>query len=133
MRVLLAFEEEYRAYLGAMATAIREFRSEVEVAIVDGGRLEAEVESFDPQLVITSPPIPENPVDEQLIALIELSPDTQQPSRFRVGEKHWEITTPLGETLSVIDEAKRLLRTSRDQEPPTLPRCRELGLYRGVG
>jgi len=118
MRVLLAFEEEYRAYIEAMAAAIRQFRSEVEVAIVDGGRLEAEVESYDPQLVVTSPPIPENPVDEQLIARIELSPDTQEPSRFRVGEKHWEITNPsLGETLSVIDEAKRLMKISAAQEP----------------
>jgi len=118
MRVLLAFEEEYRAYMEAMAAAIRQFCSEVEVAIVDGGVLEAEVESYDPQVVITSSPIPKNPIDEQLIARIELSPDTQEPSRFRVGEKHWEITNPpLGETLSVIDEAKRLLRTSADQEP----------------
>lgn len=116
MRVLVSFEKEYRVYVEAMAAAIREFRSDVEVVITEGRDLEAEVERLDPQLVITSPLTPENPVNEQL-ARIELSPETNQPSRFRVGERHWELTNPtLGEILPVIDETKRLLRTSRGQE-----------------
>ena len=51
MRVLLAFEEEYRVYMEALAGAIRAFRSEVEVVVVDSEELEAEVERLDPQLV----------------------------------------------------------------------------------
>jgi hypothetical protein len=118
MRVLLSFEEEYRLYMEAMAAAIREFRSDAEVAVAKAGELEAEIERFDPQLVITSSPVPENPVDKRL-AQIELSPDANQPSRFRVGERRWESTNPtLGELLLVVDEAKRLLRTSREQEEP---------------
>ena len=116
MRVLVSFEREYRVYMEAIAAAIREFRSDAEVAIAEAGELEAQVERFDPQLVITGPPIPENPVDERL-ARIELSPDTAQPSRFRVGERRWESTNPtLGEILPVVDETKRLLRESREQE-----------------
>jgi len=116
MRVLVSLEREYRVYMEAIAAAIREFRPDVEVAVADGRSLEAEVERLDPQLVITGPPIPENPVDEQL-ARIELSPDTAQPSKFRVGERHWESTNPtLGEILPVVDETKRLLRTYREQE-----------------
>ena len=116
MRVLLSFEKNYRVYGQAMAAAIREFRPDVEVAVADGRSLEAEVERLDPQLVITGPPAPENPVDEQL-ARIELSPDTAEPSKFRVGERRWESTNPtLGEILPVVDETKRLLRTSREQE-----------------
>jgi hypothetical protein len=116
MRVLVSFEREYRVYMEAIASAIREFRSDAEVAVAKAGELEAEVERFDPQLVITSPPTPENSVNEQL-ARIELSPETNQPSRFRVGERHWELTNPtLGEILPVIDETKRLLRTSHEQE-----------------
>ena len=116
MRVLVSLEREYRVYMEAIAAAIREFRPDVEVAVADGRSLEAEVERLDPQLVITGPPTPENPVDEQL-ARIELSPDTAQPSRFRVGERRWESTNPtLGEILPVVDETKRLLRTSREQE-----------------
>jgi hypothetical protein len=55
MRVLLSFEEKYRVYGQAMASAIREFRPDVEVAVVDGEDLEGEAERFDPQLVIYSP------------------------------------------------------------------------------
>ena len=93
MRILLSFEEQYRVYGQAMAAAIQQFRSDVEVAVVDGEDLEEEAERFDPQLVITSPPIPENPVDDRL-ARIELSPEPDQPSRFRVGDRHWESTNP---------------------------------------
>jgi hypothetical protein len=118
MRVLLSFEKEYRVYGQAIAAAIRQFRPDVEVAVVNGEDLEEEeAERFDPQLVITSPPVPENLVDERL-AYIELSPEPDRPSRFRVGERHWEITNPtLGQILPVIEETKRLRRReAREQE-----------------
>jgi hypothetical protein len=119
MRILLSFEEKYRVYGQAMAAAIRQFRPDVEVAVVDEENLEEEAERFDPQLVITSPPVPENPVDERL-ARIELSPEPDQPSRFRVGDRHWESTNPvLDEIFPVVDETKRLRREAREQEEPT--------------
>jgi hypothetical protein len=118
MRVLLGFEEEYRVYIEAIADAIRIFRSHIEVALTNTEELEAEVERFDPQLVICSSPIPPNPVDPKLIASMELSPDPDQPSSFRVGERHWESTNPtLGGTLSVVDETNLLYRASREAEP----------------
>jgi hypothetical protein len=122
MRVLLSFEEEHRLYMEAIAAAIRRFRCDVEVATVEGEELESEMERFDPQLVISGLPIPENSVDDRLardngLAHIELSPDPQQPSRFRVGERRWEKTNPtLGEILPVVDETKKLYRTTRDQK-----------------
>jgi hypothetical protein len=120
MKVLLAFKEEYRVYIEAMAAAIREFRSEVEVVVAEVGKLESEGKRFDPHLIIASPPLPTNPADQRL-ASIELSPEPNQPSRFRVGKRRWEPTNPtLGEILSVVDETKRLLRTSRQQEPPDI-------------
>ena len=116
MRVLLSFEKEYRVYGQAIAAAIRQFRPDVGVAVVNAEDLEEEAERFDPQLVICSPPVPENLVNERL-ARIELSPEPDRPSRFRVGERHWEITNPtLGQILPVIEETKRLLREARDQE-----------------
>jgi hypothetical protein len=118
MRVLLAFDQEYRVYIDAVAAAIGTFRSHVEVATTNTDELEAQVERLGPQLVICSSPIPSNPVDPQLIASIELSPDPNQPSRFRLGERHWESTNPtLGETLSVVDETNLLYRASREKEP----------------
>ena len=119
MRVLLAFEEEYRVYLEAIAKAIHAFRSHHEVALANTQELEAEVERFNPQLVICSSPIPSNPVDPQLIASIELSPEPEQASRFRVVEQRWESTNPtLGEILSVVDETNWLYITrSHEAEP----------------
>jgi hypothetical protein len=118
MRILLAFDEEHRLYIDAIAHAIRTFRSYVEVAVTNTGELEAEVERFVPQLVISSSPIPTNPVDPLLIASIELSPEPDQLSRFRIGERHWESTNPtLGETLSVVDETNWLYITSHEAEP----------------
>jgi hypothetical protein len=115
MRVLVSFEEEHRLYMEAIAAAIRRFRSDVEVVTAESEELESEMERFDPQLIITSPSIPDNLVDDRL-AHIELSPDSQQPSRFRVGERRWEKTNPtLGEILPVVDETKKLYRTTRDQ------------------
>jgi hypothetical protein len=117
MKVLLALEEEYRTYMEAMAAAIREFRPHIEVVAISGGSedLEAETKRLEPQLIICSPPVPENPVDERL-ALIELSPDSAQSTNFRVGERHWQSANPtLGEILSVVDETKGLFRASREQ------------------
>jgi hypothetical protein len=115
MRILLSFEERYRVYMEAMAAAIRAFRPDVEVAVVDKEDLEAEAERFDPQLVICSPPVPENPVDERLTR-IELSPEPEHPSSFRVGDQHWESTNPtLSEILAVVEETKRLRRATREQ------------------
>jgi hypothetical protein len=116
MRVLVSFEREYRVYMEAIASAIRESRPDVEVAVTDAGELEAEVGGFDPQLIITGLPVPENLVDDQL-SRIELSPDTAQPSRFGVGERHWESTNPtLSEILSVVDETKRVRGLTREKE-----------------
>jgi hypothetical protein len=118
MKVLLALEEEYRTYMEAMAAALREFRPNLVVVAISGGSeaLEAETERVDPQLVICSPPVPENPVDERL-ALIELSPDSARPTNFRVGERRWQSENPtLGEILSVVDETKGLFRASREQD-----------------
>lgn len=118
MKVIVALKDEYRTYMEAMTAAIREFRPDIEVVAVTGGseNLEAEVVRLDPQLIICSPPAPENPVDDQL-AMIELSPDSAHPTNFRVGERHWQSMNPtLGEILSVVDETKGRFRASREQQ-----------------
>jgi hypothetical protein len=117
VKVLLACDGEYRPYLEAIANAIRAFRSYVEVAVIDLEYLETQVERFDPQLVMLSGSrVPSNPVDPQLLGHIEAFPDSEQPSKFRVGERSWEATTPtVSEILSVVDEVHALYRTSREQ------------------
>ena len=119
MKVLLACDGEYRPYLEAIANAIRAFRSYVEVAVIGLEELETQVERRDPQLVMLSgSTVPSNPVDPQLFGHIEAFPDSEQPSKFRVGERFWESVNPtVGETLSVVDEVHGLSSTSREQEP----------------
>ena len=119
MKVLLACDGEHLLYLEAIANAIRAFRSYVEVAVIDLEELETQVEHFDPQLVMLSGSrVPSNPVDPQLFGHIEAFPESEQPSKFRVGERSWEATTPtVGEILSVVDEVHALYRTSREQVP----------------
>ena len=39
--VLVSFERAYRVYIEAIASATREFRPDVEVAVTDAGELEA--------------------------------------------------------------------------------------------
>ena len=80
MKVILAFEAEYRTYMEAIAAAIREFRPDIGVVAVTGGSedLEAVVERIEPQLLICSHPVPENPADKRL-ALVELSPTVPSP------------------------------------------------------
>jgi hypothetical protein len=55
VRVLVAFEDTYRAYGDAIVRAIRSTYPRLEVlAVADLRELEAEVALFDPHLVITS-------------------------------------------------------------------------------
>jgi len=121
VKVLLACDGVQRLYTEALARAIRTFRSYVEVAVIDMGELETEVDRFHPQLVIVSgASIPPNPVDLQLLGHIELSPKSEPLSRFRVGERFWEATNPttLGEIFTVVDEVQVLYSTFREQEKP---------------
>jgi hypothetical protein len=118
MKVLLALEAEYRTYMEAMAAAIREFRPDMEVVAISRGleNLESETIRLEPQLVICSPPVPENPVATRL-GLIVISPDNSQPTNFKVGERDWQSANPtLGEILSVVDETKGLFRASHEQD-----------------
>ena|SRR5215203_2867167 len=118
MKLLLACDGDHGQYIEAIAKAIRTFRSYVDVAVTDIGGLETEAERFDPHLVIISgTSIPPNPVDLRLLGHIELYPEPDRPSKFRVGERFWEPVNPtVGETLSVVDEVHGLSSTSREQE-----------------
>ena len=106
MQVLISFEEEYRIYMEIIAAAIRQARPGDEVVVTQRATLEEEIERTDPDLVISSPPIPANPVGQRA-AWVELSLDPAKPSRFRVGERTWESTNPtLAEILSVVDQTR---------------------------
>jgi hypothetical protein len=54
IRVLVAFDNAYRAYREVIGAAIRVLRPQVEVTTTDLDDLEAEVARLDPQVVISS-------------------------------------------------------------------------------
>ena len=108
MRVLVAFDEEYGVYGETIAEAIGRSRPGVQAQAIDWEALEEVVHRQDPHLVICNPPVPDNPVSTRE-AWVELSLDTERPSRVRLGEQRWETLNPsLEELLSVVDEARKL-------------------------
>jgi len=56
VRVLVAFEDDYRSYREVIAAGIHMLRPRTEVATAPIGKLEEQIERFDPQLVVCSRP-----------------------------------------------------------------------------
>ena len=111
MRILVAFEDDYRAYADALAKAIRAARPHLDVAMVGLEALLTEVARLDPHLIICSSP---NPAAEQQeegkLAWVELSVDPHRPSKFCMSGRRWESLNPsLEELLGVVAETEQLL------------------------
>jgi hypothetical protein len=114
MRILVAFEDDYRAYADALAKAIRAARPHLDVSTLGLEPLLTEVARLDPHLIICSSP---NPAAEQQeegkLAWVELSVDPHRPSRFCVSGRRWESLNPsLEELLGVVEETEQLLNSS---------------------
>ena len=108
MRVLVAFEDDYRAYREVIAAGIRVLRPRAEVRTVNADALQEEVKRFKPQVVICDRREVADPND--VPAWIELSLDPVRPSRIRVGGRRWESTNPtLDVLLGVFDKVEELI------------------------
>ena len=111
-RILVAFEDDYRAYAGALSKAIRASGQHLDVATTGLEALQTQVARLHPHLVISSVP---NPVTKQQegklpLAWVELSLDPQRPSKFCVSGRRWESLNPsLEELLDVVEETKLLV------------------------
>jgi hypothetical protein len=107
IRILIAFEPEYRAYQGVIAAAIRVLRPHCEVETTDPDALEEEVRRLDPHIVIYSR---SNAADlSDRLAWVDLSTDPMQPTRVSIGGRYSERTNPTLEgLLEVIDEAEKV-------------------------
>jgi hypothetical protein len=115
IRILIAFEPEYRAYQGVIAAALRVLRPHDEVETADLSALEEAVLHLDPHLVISGRP---NAADlSDRLAWVELSMDPLQPTRVSIGGRYSERTNPTLEALlGVIDEAEKF--ASEQQNGP---------------
>jgi hypothetical protein len=113
MRVLVAFEDDYRAYRDVIAAGIRALRPHSKVQTADVDVLEEEVKRLDPHVVICSQP---NTVDPGgRLGWVELLMEPLHPSKICVGGRYSERTNPTLEVLlAVIDEVEKLVQTNTD-------------------
>ncbi len=111
MRILVAFEDDYRTYREVLAASIRILRPHVEVGSASLEELADEIERLNPHLVVCSRP---NTVDPGgRIAWVELSIESTRPSKACVGGRYRESANPTLEVLlAVIDEVEELIRTN---------------------
>src|SRR5215211_2464511 len=107
IRVLVAFEDHYRAYREVIAAGIAVLRPSTEVATTRPQELAHEMARFDPQLVVCtqsaeatrSPPTPP--------AWVKVPTDPTQPTEVLVGERRWTSSAlTLEALLAVIDEVE---------------------------
>jgi F420-dependent methylenetetrahydromethanopterin dehydrogenase len=113
MRILVALEVDFRAYQDVIAAAIRVLRPHAGVQTTTLDALTAEVERFDPEVVVCSRPNFVNPGGS--IAWIELSIISTQPSKVCISGRYLERSNPtVEELLTLIDEGEELSQTNSD-------------------
>lgn len=114
MRVLVAFDDEYRAYLSVITAGISILRPNIDLDVARPGELEKEIERFDPQVVICSQPNTVGPGDR--LAWIELPIDPMQPAKAWIAGRCSESAhLSLEELVTVIDEVGDLSRKNADR------------------
>ena len=113
MRILISYEESYRAYSDALERAIGGLHPDAEVAACRLAEIGEQLESFDPHLVVSSGP---NSVDPGgRAAWYRLSPEPDEPSEACLGgRRSRRFNPPLEELLSFIEEAGALIRSGRE-------------------
>lgn len=110
MRVLVAFEEEYRTYQDVTATIIRELRPHVEVSVAGLDELETQVARLVPGLVICSRS--KNSMDaDGAYAWLKLPTGHGRTAELCVNEECSEVVElGLEELLRILDEIEMLIR-----------------------
>ena len=113
MRALIVYEDSHRSYGEAMVGAVRASRPGLEVALAHLRELQAELERFDPDLVVSSRP---NTFEVGgRAAWVLLSDDPDEPSEVCNDGQHRRLENPgLEEVLGIIDETEKLVRSGRE-------------------
>ena len=112
-RILVAFEDEYRAYREVIAAAIRVLRPGAQVESSNLDALAQEVERLDPHVVICSRPNTVDPGGRP--AWVVLPTDPTRPARTCVGGRYSERSNPTVEVLlRVVDEVEEQLAEGDD-------------------
>ncbi len=107
MRVLVALDDEHRAYREVIAAGIRILRPRADVATATPAEIEGEIESFDPQVVVCGRPGIADPGG--VPAWVELPVEPGRPARIRAGgSRRTSVNLELEGLLAIIDEAEEL-------------------------
>jgi hypothetical protein len=119
VRVLVAFEDTYRAYGDAIVRAIRNTYPRLEVlAVADLRELEAQVALFDPHLVISSRSSHPAPLASRRgrLSRVKLSVDPNQPSLLCMdGQRRESLNPSLEELLDIVEDTESMVvGTSRE-------------------
>ena len=112
VRVLVAFEDTYRAYGDAIVRAIRSTYPRLEVvAVPDLRELQAEVALLDPHLVISSSSHPAPLASRRgRLSRVKLSVDPNQPSLLCMdGQRRESLNPSLEELLDVVEDTESML------------------------
>ena len=105
----MAYAEEYRTYRETLAAGVRLLRPRAEVRTAGPAELGAELERFDPWVVLCG--VPGRPDPGDVLAWVELPPEVGRLARVRVGERRREAPgLTLEGLVVVVDEAEGLVR-----------------------
>ncbi len=119
-RVLVALEDEYRAYREVLAAGIKASRPEVEVETTVPADVGAKKASFEPQVVISSSAEVTDVGDT--IAWVTLATDPSRPTKVRLREQRFEHSNPnFVELLDLVDEACHLTDRREGKRRDRLP------------
>src|ERR671911_1824864 len=113
MRILISYEEAYRVYADTLERALGGLRQDAEVAVCRLAVIGDQLESFDPDLVVSSGP---NTIDPGgRAAWYRLSPEPDEPSEVCLGGRRWlRLNPPLEDLLSFIDEVEAFVGSGRE-------------------
>jgi hypothetical protein len=112
IKILIAFENEFRAYRQTLAAAIGTLRPDAEVITAEAHEIRGVVERSGPEIVICS--LSKDDTLTRVRAWIELSLDPIQPTKVRIDGKYSEIINPtLDALLAVIEEVEQFVRTCK--------------------
>jgi hypothetical protein len=113
MRILISYEDAYRVYADALERALGGLCPDAEVTVCRLAEIGEQLESFDPNLVVSSHP---NTVDPGgRAAWYRLSPEPDEPSEACLnGRRSRRFNPPLEELLSFVDEVEAFVRSGRE-------------------
>jgi len=110
IKILVAFDDAYRAYQGTLVATIRILRQDVEVMAAEPEKMSELAKRFDPDIVIGGS-FKDEDLDD-LRVWIELALDPSQSTKVLVDGQYSEMINPtLDKLLAIIEEVAQRRRT----------------------